>query len=107
MAFEKGNEHAFQKGHEKIEAKPEVKAARLKLKAMINNLLIDEFDNFQDAMEKLKVSSPKGFCQIYVDMLAYSLPKISTIAFVADDESVTNPATSLLREIANYNKQEK
>ena len=103
--FEKGNQYAFKKGNVPVSPTPEVKAARLKLKALINDLLIDEFDNFKDALGKTKQSSPKAYCQIYVDMLAYSLPKISTIAFGADDESTTNPATALLKEISNYNKE--
>ena len=104
MPYEKNNEHAFKKGHIPVQAPPEVKAARLKLKAMLNDLLIEKFDDFKDALDKTKTASPKAYCQIYVDMLAYSLPKISTIAFGADDESTTNPATALLKEISNYNK---
>lgn len=96
----------FQKGHAKLGPSPEVKAARLRLKAMINQLLVDKFPDFEESLDKLKGSSPKAYCQIYVDMLAYSLPKISTIAFGADDESQTNPATALLKEIANYNNKE-
>lgn len=85
----------------------EVKKARLKLKTMINQLLVDKFEDFQESMDKLKGISPNAYCKIYVDMLAYSLPKISTIAFGADDESQTNPATALLKEIANYSNERK
>lgn len=105
MGFEKNNPHAFKMGHPNFEPKPEVKEARKQLKAMLNDLLIEKFDDFKDALDKTKTASPKAYCQIYVDMLAYSLPKISTIAFGADDESQTNPATALLKEISNYKNE--
>ena len=106
MPFEKGNSTSFKAGHPNFAPKPEVKEARKKLKAMLNDLLIDEFDNFKDALDKTKKTSPKAFCKLYVDMLAYSLPKISTIAFGADDETQTSPAAALLRELSTYKKDE-
>ena len=106
MPFEKDNEHQFKPGHPNFAPKPEVKEARKRLKSLLNDLLIDEFDNFKDALDKTKKTSPKAYCKLYVDMLAYSLPKISTIAFGADDETQTAPAAALLRELSSYNKDE-
>jgi len=96
----------FVQGHTHIGPSPEVRQARLKLKALINELLIDSFEDFKGAMNGLVKSSPKAYCQIYVDLMAYSLPKISTIAFGADDDTGENPATVLLKEIGSYKKKQ-
>ena len=106
---ERDKKGQFVKGHAPmgiaLGQPPEVKKARLQLKSMVSNLLVDEFDNFKDTFQALSKKNPNAYCRIYVDMMAYSPPKISTIAFGADDETQNNPATQLLKEIAEYNKK--
>lgn len=94
----------FAKGHAPLGPPAELKELRKRLKGQISQLLVDEFHVFQDCMAVLAVKSPKSYCKVYVDMMAYSLPKISTIAFGADEDGADNSATALLKSIAEYNK---
>lgn len=68
---------------------------------MIGGLLLNEFDRFEETFQKLAKKSPKAYCQIYVDLLAYRLPKVSAVT--VDDDTPANPAVALLKDLAVYN----
>lgn len=97
----------FAKGHAPLGPPAELKELRKRLKGQISQLLVDEFDVFKNCMAKLAVTSPKAYCKVYVDMMAYSLPKISTIAFGSDEDGAENSATALLKSIAQYKDNNK
>lgn len=97
----------FAKGHAPLGPPAELKELRKRLKGQISQLLVDEFDVFKNCMAVLAAKSPKSYCKVYVDMMAYSLPKISTIAFGSDEDGTENSATALLKSIAEYNKNNK
>lgn len=104
---ERTSSGTFAKGHAPLGPAPELKELRKRLKGQISELLVDEFATFKECMAILAVKSPKSYCKVYVDMMAYSLPKISTIAFGADEDGAENSATALLKSIADYSKQSK
>ena len=94
----------FQKGHAPLPRNPEKQEAKKELKLLIGDLLVDHFDDFTAAWMRLARMSPKAFCDIYVTLLNFSVPKISAVQF---DESIkSNPATDLLKEMAQYKKEE-
>lgn len=97
----------FAKGHAPLGPPAELKELRKRLKGQISQLLVDEFDVFKNCMAVLAVKSPKSYCKVYVDMMAYSLPKISTIAFGSDEDGTENSATALLKSIAQYKDNSK
>lgn len=74
--------------------------AKQEMKKMISDYLIENFGNFSDSMNKLKKLSPKSFCDIYVQLLNYNLPKIRSVQF--DMSETDNPATTLLQNLASY-----
>lgn len=74
--------------------------AKQEMKKMISDYLIDNFDNFSDSMTKLRKLSPKSFCDIYIQLLNYNLPKIRSVQF--DMSETDNPATVLLKNLASY-----
>lgn len=75
--------------------------ARKLLKEMIGGLLLNEFDRFEETFQKLATTSPKAYCEIYVGLLAYRLPKVSAVT--VDDDTPANPAVALLKDLAVYN----
>lgn len=97
----------FAKGHAPLGPPAELKELRKRLKGQISQLLVDEFDVFKNCMAVLAIKSPKSYCKVYVDMMAYSLPKISTIAFGSDEDGTENSATALLKSIAQYKDNSK
>lgn len=74
--------------------------AKQEMKKMISDYLIDNFENFSDSMTKLKKLSPKSYCDIYIQLLNYNLPKIRSVQF--DMSETDNPATALLKNLASY-----
>lgn len=77
--------------------------AKQEMKKMIGDFLIENFENFSDSMSKLKRLSPKSYCDIYVQLLNYNLPKIRSVQF--DMSETDNPASALLKNLASYESE--
>lgn len=90
----------FKKGNTAWKADPEVAAAKKALKDLIGDMLVERAGDFCECWDKLRTARPKEYCEIYLKLLEYKVPKIRSIQL--DEETITNPATELLRKAANY-----
>lgn len=92
----------FEKGHEYHPPSPEVVRAKRELRALIGDALVDHHKDFLDAWDVLKVKNPKAYCDIYISLLKFKLPQVSSIAFESEEKE--NPAIELLRQMAQYKR---
>ena len=91
----------FKKGHKRIMPDPEKQQAKKTLKKMLTEFTEDSFDEFAEEFHKLR-GKPK--CDIYLKVLEFVQPRISSIAF--EDLKEARNAVTLLKDFAKYRKQE-
>lgn len=91
----------FTKGHKRIMPNPEKQKAKRKLKDMLTEFASDKFEDFVSEYDKLR-GKPK--CDIYIKMLEFVQPRISSVQF--EDLKEASDAVTLLRELAKYRKNE-
>lgn len=91
----------FKKGHKRIMPNPEKQKAKKKLKEMLREFSEDSFEEFAEEFHKLK-GKPK--CDIYLKVLEFVQPRISSIEF--EDLKEARNAVTLLRDFAKYRNQD-
>ena len=91
----------FKKGHKRIMPDPEKQEAKKNLKKKLTEFSEERFDEFVDEFRKLR-GKPK--CDIYIKILEFVQPRISSIAF--EDIKEASSAVQLLRDFAKYRKDE-
>lgn len=91
----------FKKGHKRIMPNPEKQKAKKKLKEMLREFSEDSFDEFAEEFHKLK-GKPK--CDVYLKVLEFVQPRISSIEF--EDLKEARNAVTLLRDFAKYRNQD-
>lgn len=91
----------FEKGHKPLPPNPEKMKAKKKLKVLLTEFSEDYFEEFKEEFSKLK-GKPK--CEIYLKVLEYVQPRISSIAF--EDIKEASTAVKLLKDFAKYRQQE-
>lgn len=96
-----GNLIPFEKGHKRIMPDPEKQKAKKNLKKMLTEFSEESFDEFVDEFRKLR-GKPK--CDIYIKILEFVQPRISSIAF--EDLKEASSAVQLLKEFSKYRNQE-
>lgn len=96
-----GNLIPFKKGHKRIMPDPEKQEAKKNLKKMLTEFSEERFDDFVDEFRKLR-GKPK--CDIYIKILEFVQPRISSIAF--EDLKEASSAVQLLKDFAKYRKDE-
>lgn len=92
----------FEKGHTPIPPDPEKMKAKKKLKTLLTEFSENNYDEFEEEFHKLK-GKPK--CEIYLKVLEYVQPRISSIAF--EDIKEASTAVKLLKDFAKYRQQDK
>jgi hypothetical protein len=53
-------------------------------KEFINEILIDNRDEFRDALKELRKKKPSDFCKYYLELVSYDLPKLKSIEIESD-----------------------
>ena len=96
-----GNLIPFKKGHKRIMPNPEKQEAKKNLKKMLTEFSEERFDEFVNEFRKLR-GKPK--CDIYIKILEFVQPRISSIAF--DDLKEARSAVQLLKELSKYRNQD-
>ena len=91
----------FKKGHKRIMPDPEKQQAKKTLKKMLTEFTEDSFEEFAEEFHKLH-GKPK--CDIYLKVLEFVQPRISSIAF--EDLKEARNAVTLLKDFAKYRQQE-
>ena len=91
----------FEKGHKPLPPNPEKMKAKKKLKALLTEFSEESFDEFAEEFHKLR-GKPK--CDIYLKVLEFVQPRISSIAF--EDIKEASTAVKLLKDFAKYRQQE-
>ena len=101
MSKKEDNLIPFKRGHKRIMPNPEKQQAKKKLKALLTEFSEDCFEEFADEFHKLK-GKPK--CDIYLKVLEFVQPRISSIAF--EDLKEASTAVQLLKKFSQYRNQE-
>lgn len=91
----------FKKGHKRIMPDPEKQKAKKKLKVLLTEFSEDCFEEFAVEFHKLR-GKPK--CDIYLKVLEFVQPRISSVAF--EDLKEASTAVQLLKKFSQYRNQE-
>ena len=94
---------AFEKGHAKAPdsgRKKGVKNQNTEIRALLRNLVIDEFPTY---VKRLHMLEDDKYCKSYETILKYVVPTISAIKF--EDNADVKSAASLIRSLAQYDDE--
>ena len=53
---------------------------------LVQSILSDRVDDYNDCLDKLKAESPKDFVTAYNAMLPYAIPKLASVELTGDDK---------------------
>lgn len=93
---------AFKDGHTKTGGRASgVKNRGTETKERITGMVTSRFDDFMESFDKLP---PAKKCDLFLKLVEFVLPKMSSVKF--EEESASTSAAELLRERSRYEDKE-